>query len=98
MALFYRAKPKVADGEAVDAPIREGGKRLARRTHDGLLVDVEAGVEDERDARELAVALDKVPVQGIAVAADDLRTRRAVDMHDGGHPRAPRLAHVEGDG
>src|SRR5690606_17711526 len=86
-----------ADGEIVEVPIEERANAVGGGAHDGLLVHVEAGVDDAGQARAPVERLDDAVVTRIPAPADELGTRGAVQVHDALHPRAhPRRA-VEGD-
>ena len=81
----------VGDHE-VDPVVAERPAALLRRVDDRLLVDVEGGVDQHRQAGLCLEALEDVVVERILLASHDLGACRAVDMDDGRDALAPLRA------
>ena len=62
----------------------EGANRILRGADDRLLVNVEAGVDHARQARQLFELGDDLMIFRVVVGVHDLRTRGAVDVNDAG--------------
>src|SRR4051812_43528350 len=89
--------PERADAEAIDALLDESANRLGRRPNDGLLVHVEARIEDERNTGECVVGADELVVQRVRLATYELRARGPVHMHDSRNALAPFRLYVVRD-
>src|SRR3954467_8878273 len=78
---------EVPQRQHVHSRLEEAGDRVVRRGHDGLVL-VEAGVENEPDARLPLELADEGVITRIGLRAHRLQPARAVRMRDGGNPRA----------
>src|SRR5207302_4021595 len=76
-----------------DARAAEGGVAFDRAVDDRLASKVEAGVEQDRNARARAVRLEQGMEARRHAGLDGLHARGAVDVSDRGQSRSPFAVH-----
>src|ERR671918_1482663 len=78
------AKKIISQSQIIEMPFDERPKRVRRRAYDRFLMHVEARVDERWQARQLPIFIHDPVVARVGSLIDDLRSRRAVDMHDSG--------------
>src|SRR2546425_5236943 len=87
----------VFEEEILDARTEERLDRLVGRVHDGLPLDVEAGVQDHRAAGERPYRAEERVERGVVLRGHGLHAGRAVHVGDCGELTPVCLPDVDGD-
>ena len=81
MSSIHQKRPK---HQGVEMALLEGPNGVAGRRHNGFLVHVEGGVDQRWHTGPAMTGRQQRVVERIGFRGDQLRTRRAVQMHDRG--------------
>src|SRR5690554_517533 len=87
-----------ADGEIIQRSLQKRPHRVLWCVHNGLFVHVETGIDQAGNTTDLLVFLEDVVIAGIHLAADQLRSRGAVDVDRCRTVVPHELGAIESDG